>query len=147
MTIQPIFVAIIFLVSGVAKAEVHSTTSCYSTVPPGKSGKPIRLALRIYFDQELKKEVGAFVQYNGSQENIPLVLTKYVSTDTDSPELGNYEISRIAIGDKQVAGEYVFVQSGAGITQGKFVKYKNAKTGKAVTFQSSGDDPFCKINY
>lgn len=145
MKLKALFLAVICLGSGMAKAEVHAETSCYSMVPPGKSSKPVRLALRTYVDQELKKEVGAFVQYNGSKDGIPLVLTKYVSTDTDSPELGNYEISRIEISDKKVAGEYVFVQTGAGITQGKFVKYKNAKTGKVVTFQSIGDDPSCKI--
>ena len=147
MTIQPFVLGIIFLASGIAKAEVHPETTCYSMVPPGKSSKPVRLALRTYVDQELKKEVGAFVQFNGSKEIIPLVLTRYVSTDADSPDLGNYEISRIEISDKKVTGEYVFVQSGAGITQGKFVKYKNAKTGKVVTFQSAGDDPSCTINY
>lgn len=147
MQIAPIFLAIIFFASGMARAEVHSETTCYSMVPPGKSSKPVRLALRTYVDQELKKEIGAFVQYSGSREIIPLVLTKHVSTDTDSPELGNDEISRIEISAKKVAGEYVFTQSGAGVTQGRYVKYKSAKTGKAVTFQFSGADPYCTINY
>lgn len=147
MKIKPIFLAFIFFGSGMAKADVLAETSCYSMVPPGKTSKPVRLTLRTYVDQDLKKEVGAFVQYNGSKETIPLVFAKYVSMDTDSPDLGNYEISRIEINEKKVTGEYIFSQSGAGNTQGKSVKYKSAKTGKAVTFQYVGDDPSCKINH
>ena len=105
------------------------------------------MALRTYVDQDLKKEVGAFVQYNGSKQIIPLVLTRHVSTNTDSPDLRNYEISRLEINEKKVAGEYVFAQTGAGVTQGKYVKYRSAKTGKVVTFQYAGDDASCKISY
>lgn len=147
MKIKPVFVATLVLVSGIAKAEIHVETACYSMVPPGKMSKPIRMALRTYVDQDLKKEVGAFVQYNGSKQIIPLVLTRHVSTNTDSPDLRNYEISRLEINEKKVAGEYVFAQTGAGVTQGKYVKYRSAKTGKVVTFQYAGDDASCKISY
>ena len=147
MNIKPILLTIIVLGSGMARAEVQAETSCYSMVPPGKSSKPIRLALRTYIDQDLKKEVGAFIQYNGSKISIPLVLTKHVNTDTDAPDLGNYEATRIEIVEKKVAGEYVFAQTGAGVTQGRYVKYRNGKTGKVVTFQHAGDDPSCKVNY
>ena len=147
MKIKPVFIATLVLVSGFARAEIHVETVCYSMVPPGKMSKPVRMALRTYVDQDLKREVGAFVQYNGSKQIIPLVMTKNVSTDTDSPDLGNYETSRVEISEKKVGGEYVFAQTGAGITQGKYVKYRSAKTGKVVTFQYAGDDASCKISY
>lgn len=133
--------------STMAKADVQSETACYVYVPQGQTSKPIQLAVRIYSDNDLKKEVGAFAQYNDSKEIIPLVFIRYVSTDTDSPELGNYEISRIEVNDRKVTGEYVFVQAGAGNAQGKYVKYKNTKTGKSTIFMHTGDgDPSCKIN-
>jgi hypothetical protein len=142
------FLATAMLSCGIATADVKSETTCYSRAPPGQSSKSIHLTLRTYVDQDLQREIGAFVQYNGSKEVIPLVFTKHVRTDIDSPDLGNYEISRIEISDKKVAGEYVFAQTGAGIAQGKYVTYKNSKTGKVVTFQHTGDDdPACKIRY
>ena len=116
-------------------------------VSVGNSSKAVQLALRIYIDRDLNKEIGAFVQYDGSKKTIPLVLAAYVNTDTDAPDLGNYKISRVEIVDKKVAGEYLFVQAGSGIRQGKYVKYTNARTGKVVTFQYSGDDPSCRINH
>ncbi|GGC06369.1 hypothetical protein [Pseudoduganella buxea] len=129
-----------------AQAEIHVETECYVRVPAGKDSKPTRMAFRRYVDQDLKKEVGAFVQHDGSTEIIPLVLARHVSTDTDSPGLGNYEATRTGIVGKKPAGEYTFVQTGAGNTQGKYVRYTNAKTGKAVVFQHTGDDDSsCKI--
>ena len=41
MKIKPVFVATLVLVSGIAKAEIHVETACYSMVPPGKMSKPI----------------------------------------------------------------------------------------------------------
>ena len=141
------FIAIIFFSCGFAKAEVQSQTTCYFNVPRDTSSKQIQFALRTYEDEDLKKEIGAFVQYGGSKEIIPLVFNKYTNTDTDSPDLGNYEISRIEISKNKVTGEYIFVQTGAGNTQGKYVKYINYKTGKSMTFMAIGDDdPSCKIN-
>jgi len=138
--------AIVTFSCGIARADVQSETACYVYVPRDGSNKPIKFALRTYVDKDLKKEVGAFVQYNSSKENIPLVFTKYVSTDTDSPDLGNYEISRVEIVDKKIAGEYVFIQSGAGNTQGKYVVYTKPKSGKKITFMYTGDnDVDCKI--
>ena len=64
--------------------------------------------MRTYEDKDLKKEVGAFIQYSSSKEIIPVVFAKYISTDTDSPGLGNYEISRVEILDSKVNGVYVF---------------------------------------
>lgn len=131
-----------------ASADVRSETSCYVRVPPGASSKPIRMTLRTYVDQDLGKEIGAVVQYNGSKDIIPLVFVKYVATDTDSPGLGNHELSRLEIHDRKVAGEYVFVQAGAGLRQGKYVKYTSSTTGKTVTLLYTGpDDPECKINF
>ena len=114
----------------------------------GKSSKLLQLAVRTYEDKDLKKEVGTFVQYNSSKEIIPVVFTKYTRTDTDSPGLGNYEISRVEVSDGKVNGEYFFVQTGAGSTQGRYVKYTNLKTGRSTIFMHTGDnDPACKINY
>lgn len=142
------FILTVALLSGTAvAAEVRLETLCYVRVPPGKDSKPIRMVFRSYYDQELKKEIGSFVQYNESKEIIPLMFEKFVNTDADSPELGNYEISRIEIINKKIAGEYTFVQTGAGHLQGRYVKYTNAKTGKSVTFQHTGDDDSaCKVN-
>jgi hypothetical protein len=133
--------------SGIARADVQSETTCYMYESQTTASKDILLVVRTYLDNDLKKEVGAFAQYNGSKEIIPLVFKKYVATDTDSPGLGNYEISRIEIKDKKVTGEYIFFHTGAGHTQGKYVIYKNAKTGKATLFMEIPDDnPSCKIN-
>lgn len=141
------FIAFILFSCGVARAEIHSETTCYSSVPKGSSSKPLRLAMRNYEDKDLKKEVGAFIQYSSSKEIIPLVFTKYISADTDYPSLGNYEISRVEISDSKINGVYVFVQTGAGNTQGKYVKYTDLKTGKSTIFVHTGDDdPACKIN-
>lgn len=116
-------------------------------VPPGESSKAVQLALRIYVDKDLSKEIGAFVQYDGSKKTIPLVFVKYVGTDTDAPGLRNYKFSRIEIVDKKVAGEYFFVQTSAGIRQGKYMKYTDTRTGKVVTFQYAGDESSCSINH
>jgi len=146
MNIRICLLAIVTFSCGIVRADVQSETACYVYVPRDSSSKPIKLALRTYVDKDLKKEVGAFVQYNASKETIPLVFTKYVSTDTDSPNLGNYEISRVEIVDKKIAGEYVFIQSGAGNTQGKYVVYTKSKTGKKITFMYTGDNHAdCKI--
>ncbi len=148
MKIKIFLLSTIMLICGMARAEIQSETSCYVYIPHDNSSKHIQLALRTYVDKDLKKEVGAFIQYNGSKETIPLVFAKYVSTDTDSPNLGNYEISRIEIVDKKITGEYIFSQTGAGNTQGKSVEYKKFKTGKSMTFMYMGDDdPSCKINH
>jgi len=147
MKIRIFFLTMIMLGSGIARADVQSDTACYVHVPHDEVSKHIRFVVRSYFDNDLKKEIGAFVQYNGSKEIIPLVFTKYVATDTDSPGLGNYEISRIEINNKKVTGEYIFYQTGAGHTQGKYVKYINEKTGKTTSFmETDADDPSCKIN-
>jgi hypothetical protein len=142
------FLILFFLLScGVAKADVQPKTTCYFNVPRDNSSRHVELALRTYEDMDLKKEIGAFVQYRGSKETIPLVFNKYTSTDTDSPELGNYEISRIEISKNKVTGEYVVIQTGAGIRQGKYVKYTNFKTGRSMIFMATGeDDPSCKID-
>ncbi len=142
-----IIAAALFGGAATAQAEIQAETECYVRVPPGKDAKPIRMVFRRYVDQDLKKEVGAFVQYNSSTEIIPLVFAKHASTDTDSPGLGNYEDTRTEIVGKKPAGEYTFVQTGAGNTQGKYVRYTSAKTGKAVVFQHTGDDDSsCKVN-
>lgn len=130
-----------------AQAEIQIETECYVHVPPGKSSKPIRMIFRRYIDQELKQEVGSFVQYNDKKDIIPLVFGKHVSKDIDSPDLGNYEDSRTEIVGGKVAGVYTFVQTGAGIAQGKYVRYTNAKTGESVTLQHTGaEDSSCKVN-
>jgi hypothetical protein len=146
MNIRIYLLAIVTFSCGIARADVQSETACYVYVPRDSSSKPVKFALRTYVDKDLKKEIGAFVQYHASKEIIPLVFTKYVRTETDSPNLGNYEISRVEIVDKKIAGEYVFIQSGAGIAQGKYVVYTKSKTGKHITFMYTGDnDADCKI--
>lgn len=76
------------------RAEIVSETSCYVRTSPGKVAKPVQMVLRRYIDQELNKEVGAYVQYNQSKDMIPLVFVKHVDTDTDSPRLCNHEITQ-----------------------------------------------------
>jgi len=139
--------ATIMLCNGLARADVQSETTCYMHESQTTELKDILLVVRTYLDNDLKKEVGAFAQYNGSKEIIPLVFTKYVAIDTDSPGLGNHEITRLEINDKKITGDYVFFQTGAGHTQGKYVRYKSAKTGKTINFMEiSEDNPSCKIN-
>ena len=132
---------------GAARADVQSETSCYSYSPrPNEHTKPIQFALRTYVDTDLKKEIGAFVQYNGSKDIIPLVFSKFVPTDTEDPGLGNYEIYRTEIVDKKITGEYMFAQTGAGNKQGKYAKYTNFRTGKQISLQySSAEGTDCKI--
>lgn len=146
--IRYVILAVAVFGTTAAQAGTQVQTECYVRVPPGKDSKPIRMTFRRYMDEELKKEVGSFVQYNNAKEIIPLVLGKHVSTDSDSPELGNYEDTRIEIVGLKVTGEYTFAQTGAGNTQGKYVRYTSAKTGKSVTFQHTGDDDSsCKVNH
>lgn len=143
--IRSLLVAAAVFGTATAHAGIQAETACYVRVPPGKDSKPIRMVFRRYVDQDLNKEVGSFVQYNGSTESIPLVLAAHVDT-SDSPGLGNYEETRIEIVGSRVAGEYTFVQTGAGNTQGKYVRYTSAKTGRQATFQYAGDDDStCKV--
>ncbi len=145
--IRYLIVAAVLSGTTTAHAQIQPETECYVRVPPGKDSKPIRMVFRRYIDQNLKKEVGAFVQYDSATQIIPLVFAKHVGTDTDSAGLGNYEDTRTEIVGKMPAGEYTFVQTGAGNTQGKYVRYTSAKTGKTVVFQHTGDDDSsCKVN-
>jgi hypothetical protein len=147
MMIKHVVLAAAFFCATAAQAEIQVETECYVRTPTGKDGKLTRMIFRRYVDQDLKKEVGSFVQYNDTKETISLVFAKHVPTDTDSPDLGNYEDYRTEIVGKKVTGEYAFVQTGAGVRQGKFVRYTSAKTGKPVIFQYIGDDDgSCKVN-
>ncbi|WP_444845304.1 hypothetical protein [Duganella caerulea] len=144
---RTILIAAALLASGTAAAEIKSETSCYSGDSRPGSKVHLSLAVRIYTDTENNKEIGAFAQYNGAKTSIPLVFVKYVPTDTDEPGLGNYELTRVEVVDKKVTGEYVFVQTGAGIRQGRYVTYKSAKYPKPILLQKSyEDDPSCKFN-
>lgn len=147
MDIKNLFIATLLLASSIVKANVQVETSCYVHVPRDGTRKHIKLALRTYVDTDLQKEVGAFVQYNDAKESIPLVLKRYRRLDTDSPDLGNYEITRLQIAGDKIAGEYVFSQTGAGNKQGKSVIYRKSATATPVEFMHSGDDedPACKI--
>jgi hypothetical protein len=147
MIIRHIVLAAALLGLTHARAEIQVETECYHRVPPGKDSKLIRMTFRRYVDSDLQREVGSFAQYNDTKEIIPLVFSKHVPTDTDSPDLGNYEDIRTEIVRTKVTGEYTFVQTGAGVRQGKYVRYTNAKTGKSVTFQYAGNnDGSCKVN-
>ena len=96
----------------------------------------------------MKKEVGLFVQYNDTKDIIPLVFGKRVNKDIASPGLRNHEESMTEIVGEKVTGVYMFVQTGAGSTQGKYVHYTNANTGKSVTLQHTGaEDSSCKVNH
>ncbi|WBS04828.1 hypothetical protein OU994_11400 [Pseudoduganella sp. SL102] len=130
-----------------ARAEVLAETECYVRVTPSNDGKIVRLIFRRYVDVELKKEVGSFVQYNHTKEIIPLVLSTHLDTDTESPDLGNYEDTRIEILGNRVTGEYKFIQTGAGHRQGRYVRYTSAKNVKPVIFHHTGsdDDTSCKL--
>jgi hypothetical protein len=148
MKIKSLFIAMFLLANGIVKADVQVETSCYVHVPRDGASKHIKLVLRTYVDTDLQKEIGAFVQYNDSKEIIPLVFESYRPLDSDSPNLGNYEIKRLEILRNKTEGEYVISQTGAGNTQGKSVTYKKSTTGKPITFMYLGDDddPTCKIN-
>ncbi len=146
--IKPLLMALALLASGTAAAEIQATTSCYAGDSRPNSKVNVHLAVRIYTDTETLKEIGAFVQYNNAKSSIPLVFVKFVPTDTDSPGLGNYELTRVEVVDKKVTGEYVFVQTGAGNRQGRYVTYKSAKYPKPVLLQQSDEnDPRCKFNW
>lgn len=106
--------AVALLGGASVRAEIVAETSCYVRTSPGKDARPVQMVFRRYVDQDLKREVGAFVQYNQSRDLIPLVFVKHVDTDTGSPELGNHAITRIEIVGGHAAGEYLFVQTGAG---------------------------------
>ena len=148
MIIRHGVLTVAFIAATTARAETRVETECYDRVPLGNGSKVVRMIFRRYVDLELKKEVGSFVQYNNTEEIVPLVLHKHVSTDTDSPALGNYEDFRIEIVGAKVTGEYTFGQTGAGNRQGKYVRYTSAKTGKSVIFQHTGDDDdSCKVNH
>lgn len=142
-------IAIVAIIaSGSAAAEIATQTDCYVGDSRPNSKVHLQLAVRIYTDTETNKEIGAFAQYNGAKSAIPLVFVKSVPTDTDSPGLGNYELTRVEVIDKKVAGEYVFVQTGAGIRQGRYVTYKSVKFPKPILLQyfGSNDDGDCKFN-
>jgi hypothetical protein len=132
---------------GIARADVQADISCYGNVPLPNNhlNKPVKFVLHTYVDTDLKREIGAFIQYSTSKEVIPLVFSKYVP-DTEDPDLGNYELYRIEIIDKKITGEYMFAQTGAGNKQGKYVKYTNFRTGKTIllTHTAHGDSN-CKI--
>jgi hypothetical protein len=85
MKIRALLSIIVMMSYGVAKADVQSEISCYGYVPHSNNhvSKPITFVLHTYVDTDLKKEIGAFVQYNRSTDIIPLVFSKYVPTDTD----------------------------------------------------------------
>jgi hypothetical protein len=66
----------------------------------------------------------------------------------DALELGSYELTRVEVVDKKVTGEYVFVQTSAGIRQGRYVTYKSATFPKPIVLQQWGDDEDsdCRFN-
>ena len=138
--IKPIFMAVALLACSSATAEIIVKTACYVGDTRPNSKLSLDLAVRTYIDTTTNKEIGAFAQYNHAKTSIPLVFVKFVSTDTDSPELGNYELTRVEVVDKKVTGEYVFIQTGAGIRQGRYVKYKSANGSKSVILQHIGGE-------
>lgn len=146
---KALLLALALLASGTTAAEIQVQTSCYAGDSRPNSKVHIELAVLTYTDTTTKKEIAAFAQYNGAKSSIPLVFHKFVATDTDSPGLGNYELTRVEVVDKKVTGEYIFVQTGAGNRQGRYVTYKSAKFRKPILLQrSSGDgDLDCKFNW
>lgn len=148
MVIKLFSIALAILASGTAAAEIQAVTSCYAGDSRSNSKATLRLAVRTYTDTETQKEIGAFAQYDGAKSSIPLVFVKLVATDTDSPGLGNYELTRVEVVGKKLTGEYVFTQTGAGNRQGRFVKYKSARFPKPIVLQHTGeDDRDCKFNW
>ena len=147
--IKSFFMAFALLASGTAAAEIQVVTSCYVGDLRPNSKVHAHLAVRTYTDTATQKEIGAFAQYNHSKSSIPLVFIKFVPTDTDSPGLGNYELTRVEVVDKKVTGEYVFIQTGAGNRQGRYVTYKSAKFPKPILLQYTGseDDRGCKFHW
>lgn len=145
---KSLLIALALLASGTAAAEIEATTSCYVGDSRPNSKVNLHLAVRTYTDTETRKEIGAFAQYNRGKSSVPLVFIKFVPTDTDSPGLGNYELTRVELVGKKVTGEYVFVQTGAGNRQGSYVTYKSAKFPKPILLQRTGEhDRDCKFNW
>lgn len=126
--------------ASIAHAEVKVEESCWTHPARGRSDKRIQFILKAYTDTDLSREVGAFVQYVGSKDMIPLVFTNFVKTDMEeNPDAGNYEITRVEVINGKISDEYVFSQVGLGIRQGKMVTYRKSKTAKAITFYYSSD--------
>ena len=145
---KSLFMAVALLASGTAVAEIKVQTSCYVGDSRPNSKVNLDLAVRTYTDTVTNKEIGAFAQYNKAKSSIPLVFVKFVPTDTDSPDLGNYELTRVEVVNKKVTGEYVFVQTGAGNRQGRYVTYKSAKYPKPILLQQGYEnDPRCQFNW
>ena len=146
--IKSFFTLLALLATGTTAAEIQAVTSCYVGDSRPNSKVHVHLAVRTYTDTDTQKEIGAFAQYNHAKSSIPLVFIKFVPTDTDAPELGNYELTRVEVVDKKVTGEYVFIQMGAGNRQGRLVTYKSAKFPKPIVLQYIGaDDSDCKFNW
>jgi hypothetical protein len=146
--IKLLCMALALLASGTAAAEIEAQTTCYAGDSRPNSKVHAHLAVRTYTDTDTHKEIGAFAQYNHAKSSIALVFVKLVPTDTDSPGLGNYELTRLEVVGTKVTGEYVFVQTGAGIRQGRYVTYKSAKFPKPILLQKTSDDSGdCKFHW
>lgn len=96
-----------------SQAEVKTKTICYGYQPKNRSAEYYSVLLRTYYDTELQREIGSFVQYN-KNSSIPLVFDKNINADPDNPELGNFEIRRLEILDGQITGTYLLVQKWRG---------------------------------
>jgi hypothetical protein len=126
--------------TSIAHAEVKVEESCWTHAARDGSDKRIQFVLKAYTDTDLGKEIGAFVQYVGSKDTIPVVFTNFVRTDMeDDPDAGNYELTRVEVIDGKIGGDYVFAQVGSGIRQGKMVTYRKSKNAKPITFYRSSD--------
>jgi len=126
-----------------AFADVHVEASCFTLDARAMSKKMVYFVLQSYYDDEIGKEIGAFVRYGESKESIPLVFENKIDTDTDDPGLGNFELQRLEILNGRVTGRYTLVQTGAGNRQGRYIDYKNFKTKKTLLFQRHGGVEDC----
>lgn len=130
------------LLISISQAEVLVETVCYGNQPRGNSAEYFGLLLHTYYDTNMRREIGAFVQYN-KNSFIPLVFEKISKVDQNDPQLGNFELRRIEIINGKATGTYLLVQSGAGIRQGKYLEYKNKKTNRSSIFFEIGEEDAC----
>ena len=125
-----------------SQANVNVETVCYGIQPKDHSTEYYGLLMRTYYDTDLQREIGAFVQYN-KKSFIPLVFERITKTDRNDPELGNFELRRTEIINGQATGVYRLIQSGAGVKQGKYLEYRNKKTSESATFFEIGEEGTC----
>jgi hypothetical protein len=137
-----LFLMVWAFLTDAAQADVKVETVCYGSQLRDHSAGYYGLLLRTYYDEDLKREIGAFVQYN-KKSFIPVVFEKIIKTDQNDPELGNFELRRTEIINGKETGVYLLIQSGAGVKQGSYLEYRSKKTNESSRFFEIGREVDC----